>query len=83
MLTSCEEVFAKMEGSPEVSKEILTHTPGTRDRIKMVRRNKLYEFGYSTDIYLAHMDEYIYTKITTISPLFIVANYTQNTVLFA
>jgi hypothetical protein len=36
----------------------------------------LYEFGYATQMYLANKDEFIYTKVTTISPLFIIVNYT-------
>lgn len=34
-------------------------------------------------MYLANKDEFIYTKVTTISPLFIIVNYTQSTILFA
>ena len=83
MLSQCKQVFAKIEGSKEVSDLISTFAPGTRERLSLVRKNKLYEFGYATQVYLANKDEFIYTKVTTISPLFIVVNYTQSTILFA
>lgn len=75
MLSTCKELFARMEDSVDVSKEILTHPPGTIDRFELVKRNRLMQFGYATEMYLAHKEEFIYTKITTISPYFVVVNY--------
>jgi len=31
-------------------------------------------FCYSSDVYLATQNEYIYTKITTVSPYYVVVN---------
>ena len=45
--------------------------------------NELYEYGFSTEIFLASndlniyvlaKDDYIYTKITTISPFYVIIN---------
>lgn len=36
-----------------------------------------------TDIYLANKEEFIYSKVTTISPLYVVVNCTKSTILFA
>jgi hypothetical protein len=83
MLSQCKQVFAKIEGSKDVSNLISTFAPGTREKFALVRKNKLYEFGYATQVYLANKHEFIYTKVTTISPLFIVVNYTQSTILLA
>lgn len=83
MLSRCKQVFAKIEGSKEISQTISTYAPGTRDKFQLQRKNMLYEFGYATQMYLANRDEFIYTKVTTISPLFILVNCTQSTILFA
>ena len=83
MLTSTREVFGKIEGSGYVSQPIHTFTPGTKNKFQLVQRNKLLEFGYFTDLYRASMSEKIYTKITTIHPLYIVVNYTKQTLIFA
>lgn len=48
MLSRCQKVFAKLEDSLEVSNEISTYAPGTREKFSLQRRNKLYEFGYAT-----------------------------------
>jgi len=83
MLSRCKQVFAKIEGSKEISQIISTYAPGTRDKFQLQRKNMLYEFGYATQMYLANRNEFIYTKVTTISPLFILVNCTQSTILFA
>jgi len=49
----------------------------------LIKKNRLYEYGYITDIYLASKIDFIYTKITTISPLYLIVNYTKSTILFA
>lgn len=83
MLNYAREVFAKMEGSSDISDPLHTLTPGTRSRFQLVRRNRLFEFGYHTDLYRANKGESLFTKVTTVRPLYIVVNYTQSTVLFA
>ena len=72
-----------MDNSHDVSVPITTFAPHTHDRFSLVRRDRLYEFGYKTDVYLANNSEFIYTRITTISPLYVVANLTNSTILFA
>ena len=72
-----------MESGSDISTEINTFTPGTNERFQIVKKNRIYEYGYSTEVYLANKLDFIYTKITTISPLYIVVNYTKSTILFA
>lgn len=38
-------------------------------------------FCYSSDVYLATPDEYIYTKITTVSPYYVVVNESKQTIV--
>jgi len=83
MLSTYKEIFAKIEKSEAISEPVHIFTPGTHNRFQLTRGNKLYEFGYSTELYLANRDEFIYTRVTTISPFFIVVNLTQSTVAFA
>lgn len=83
LLSPTKEVWAKMESTTEISQEINTFAPGTNEKFQLVKKNRLYEYGYSTELYLANKLEFIYTKVTTISPLYIVVNYTKSTLLFA
>jgi len=78
-----KEVWAKIEGSPEVSQPINTFAPSAQQKFSLVKKNRLYEYGYATEIYLASEQEFIYTKITTLSPLFVIVNSTQQTILCA
>ena len=41
-----------------------------------------YKFCYSSDIYFATSNELIYTKITTVSPYYIVLNQSSKTIIF-
>lgn len=43
----------------------------------------VYEFAYQTEIFLASKDEYAYTKITTLTPLYVVVNKTSRELLIA
>lgn len=83
LISPVREVWAKFEAGTDISSEINTFTPGTNEKFQLVKKNRIYEFGYSTEVYLANKMEFIYTKITTISPLYVVVNYTKSTVLFA
>ena len=38
-------------------------------------------FCYSSDVYLATQNEYIYTKITTVSPYYVVVNESKQTII--
>jgi len=83
MAMQTKEVWAKIEGSPEVSQSINTFAPNAQQKVSLVKKNKLYEYGYATEIYLASEHEFIYTKITTLSPLYVIVNSTQQTILCA
>ena len=43
MLSSTKEVFAKIEGSRDVSAPILTFTHGSKSQFSLIQRNKLLE----------------------------------------
>jgi len=83
MLSSTKEVFAKLEGSSDVSAPIITFTHGSRGKFSLVQRNKLLEFGYFTDVYRCHPTENLYTKITTVQPRYVIVNYTQSALICA
>ena len=83
MMSNSDEIYAKMNRSAQVSHALNTTKPNTRGRIEFIRKNYLFEFGYSTDFFLANKNESIYTKVTTLSPLFIVANHTESTLLIS
>lgn len=72
-----------MKNSNDVSAPLNTYNPNTQGKFSMVRNKSLYEFGYTTDYYLANKSEYIYTRITTISPHYIVKNLTKKMLYFA
>lgn len=38
-------------------------------------------FCYSSEVYLATQNEYIYTKITTVSPYYVVVNESKQTII--
>ena len=66
MMSSCREIFAKVESSKSISSPIITFTHGSRGRFDLVQRNKLLEFGYFTNMQRCSASESLYTKITTI-----------------
>ncbi len=43
----------------------------------------MHEFSYKTEIYLACKDDYAYTKITTITPLYVIVNETSENLMLA
>ena len=77
MLSNTKEVFAKVDGSKDVSQSIITFTHGTHGKFSLVQRNKLLEFGYFTKMFRCSAEESLYTKITTVQPRYMVVNYTQ------
>ena len=83
MMSSTKEVYAKLEGSNDVSEPIITFTHGSRGQFTLQQRNKLLEFGYFTNMYRCHASENLYTKITTVQPRYMVLNYTQSTLICA
>mmetsp|Transcript_11125 Transcript_11125/g.7725 ORF Transcript_11125/g.7725 Transcript_11125/m.7725 type:complete len:124 (-) Transcript_11125:68-439(-) len=85
MMSSTKDIYIKMQGCDDVSKPIHCFTPGTQSKFALRMQNKLYEFGYSTELYLASKStsQYIYTKITTIMPLYMVLNQTDLDISFA
>jgi hypothetical protein len=72
-----------MDGSSDVSNPLNITKPGVSDHFSLIRKKRLLKFGYSTDMYLASKDEYLYTKITSIAPLYVIVNSTQYTILLA
>jgi hypothetical protein len=85
MMTDTEKVYVKLNNSASVSKKLDTKTfeAGKKDSFQLSRKNNLFEFGYSTFPYLANKHESIYTRVTLISPLYIVVNHTNHTLLVA
>jgi hypothetical protein len=63
MLNLTKQVWAKIEGSPDVSQSIHTFAPGTIDKFKLYNKNLLYEFGYSTQVFLASKQDFFTQKL--------------------
>jgi hypothetical protein len=72
-----------LEGSISVSNPINIFNPGCKDKFFLIREKMVYEFAYQTEIFLASKDEYAYTKITTLTPLYVVVNKTSRDLLIA
>lgn len=70
-------LFAAIAGTSEISTPINIYNPGCKDKFQLTKDNFLYEYWYSTEIFLATMDDYVYTKVTTISPLYVFINQTE------
>jgi hypothetical protein len=76
-----------------VSNPINIFNPGCTDKFFLAKGNELFEFSYKTEIYLAckfifplihyliGKDDYAYTKITTITPQYVIVNSTKNQIL--
>lgn len=48
-----KEVFASIEGTAEVSNPINIFNPGCNDKFILSKENQVYEYAYSTEIFLA------------------------------
>lgn len=85
MLSSTKDIYIKMLDCDDVSKPIHTFAPGTQSKFYLKMQNRPFQFGYSTDLYLASnsSSQYIYTKITTIMPLYMILNQTEHEICFA
>jgi hypothetical protein len=59
-----------------VSNPINIYNPGCKDQIVLISNKKVFEFSYKTEIFLASKEDYAYTKITTITPLYVIINNT-------
>lgn len=64
-----------------MSNPINIFNPGCTDKFFLAKGNELFEFSYKTEIYLACKDDYAYTKITTITPQYVIVNSTKNQIL--
>mmetsp|Transcript_23179 Transcript_23179/g.22656 ORF Transcript_23179/g.22656 Transcript_23179/m.22656 type:complete len:364 (-) Transcript_23179:642-1733(-) len=78
MLKNENELYVGLGGTLEVSNPINIKNPGCQEKFGLTKEDFLYEFGYSTEMFLATKDDYVYTKITTISPLYVIINQTKN-----
>jgi hypothetical protein len=83
MLCQDEQLYVKMENSADVSAPLTPLKPGHHNKFSLTRRNRLFQFGYSTDVYSVSKNEQLFTRVTTLSPHILVANCTQKTVLIA
>ena len=77
MLSVREKLVVAIKGSFDVSNPINIQNAGLWDQFTLTKENERYEYSYSTEVYLATPDDYIYTKITTISPLYVIVNKTK------
>ena len=50
MLSQSSQVWAKIDGGREVSDPINTFTPEVCEKFSLVRKNRLYEYGYKTQV---------------------------------
>jgi hypothetical protein len=66
-----------------VSNPINIFNPGCKDKFFLIKDKKVFEFAYQTEIFLASKDEYAYTKITTVTPLYVVVNKTSSDLMLA
>ena len=66
MLNEREELFASTLDSLQMSSSINIQNAGMKDRLQLCKGESELEFMYSTEIYLATPDDYIYTKVTSI-----------------
>eukprot|EP00347_Sterkiella_histriomuscorum_P000566 403375355 len=83
LLSDRQEIFGSIEGSQEVSNPLNIFNPGCNDKFMLSKDNQLFEFAYQTEIFLATKDDYVYTKITTITPLYVFVNHTKNIIVAA
>lgn len=76
------EVYASMDDclSKELQK-IDVETPTAQVEFKVQTMSQTFNYSYSTNIYLATKNEYIYCKITTVNPYYIFVNNSNYTIL--
>jgi hypothetical protein len=76
-MSQCREVYAKFDKNPCVSEPINCFNPGVNQRFSLSKQGRLYEYGYRTEISIISNSEPFYTKVTTVSPLFVFTNCTE------
>lgn len=89
---SNQKVFIIPEGFSEVHatmdnclgkelQKIDVETPTTQVEFKVQSILQTFNYSYSTNVYLATKNEYIYSKITTVNPYYIFVNNSNYTIL--
>jgi len=53
MLSDREELFVQVEGSADFSNAVNIQNAGLKDQFILLKKDELFEFSYSTEIYLA------------------------------
>ena len=76
---SADEIFASLPGLDPVKLDIDTSSTQMELMLKNKYTNQLY--AYFTDSFLATPDEYIYSKVTTVTPYYMVVNGTDQTLV--
>lgn len=61
--------------------KIEVETPGTQVEFTLATADHTLNYCYSTNLYLASEDEYVYSKITTVNPYFILINQSRYSIL--
>ena len=79
-----DEIWAGLQG-PDAKgnglQRVDTFATSTRMDLCLKSASSRFNYSYYTDIYLAAPDEFIYTKITSVSPYYIVVNLSKKTII--
>lgn len=78
-----ENLFVALNGEYSRKECVKIDTITQSTQIDFSLKNSLYKlnFCYQTNIYLASIEEYIYTKITTVNPYYIIMNNSKKQIL--
>lgn len=79
-----DEIYALLQNDLDLSKEMSKldiETTSTQMNLMLKNSSYKYSYSYQTNSYLATQNIDIYTKITTISPQYVILNQTSNTLI--
>ena len=76
-----EIYVALIDGYKKDSYKIDIETPTAQVEFKIQNKYQSFNYCYSTNVYLATPNEYIYTKITTVNPYYIFVNQSNYHIL--